>query len=245
MPPQPDRPAISLISKVLSPAVRLWLRSQVESVEALDFQIEGGDRQILAGCIPKVAIAARKAVYKGLHLSQIDLTGETIRINLRQILQGKPLRLLNVVPIYGSLLWDETDLNASLQSPLLAIALAEFFLTWLKEFSHLLPEDLAQAMKEPLTLQDAQAALHHNQATIRLDWRSTPSISTTLQTGLSLVSGNRLKLEQPHLLTCAAQKSSSTQLQDYEVELGTDVELQEFRLELGKLWVQGQINVLP
>ena len=242
---QPDRLPISLISKVLSPAVQLWLRSQVESVRALDFQIEGSDRQILAGCIPKVAIAARKAVYKGLYLSQIDLTGETIRINLGQILQGKPLKLLNVVPIYGNLLWDETDLNASLKSPLLSNALAEFFLTWLKEFSDLLPEDLAQAMKAPLALQDAQVVIDHNQVTLKLDWRSVPSISTTLRTGLSLASGSRLKLEQPHLWACVAQKTSSTQLQDYEVELGADVELQEFRLALGNLWVQGQINVLP
>lgn len=245
MSPQPDRPSISLISKVLSSAVRLWLRSQVESVEELDFQIEGGDRQILGGCIPKVAIAARKAVYQGLHLSQIDLTGEMIRVNLRQIVKGKPLKLLQVVPIYGSLLCGEADLNASLNSPLLKNALAEFFLTWLKEFSHLLPEQLAQAMKDPMALQDVQAALYRNQATLKLEWRSTPLISTTLRTGVSLASGNRLKLEQPQLLTCIAHETSSTQLQDYEVELGTDVELQEFRLELGKLWVQGQINVLP
>jgi LmeA-like phospholipid-binding len=245
MPLQTDRPSTSLISKVLSPAVQLWLRSQVESVEALDFQIEGSDRQILAGYIPKVAIAARKAIYKGLYLSQIDLTGETIRINLGQILKGKPLKLLNVVPVYGSLLWDETDLNASLKSSLLANALAEFFLTWLKEFAYLLPENLAQAIKTPLALQDAQAVIDHNQVTLKLNWRSTPPVSTTLRTGLSLASGNRLKLEQPHLVTCVAQETSSTQLQDYEVELGADVELQEFRLELGNLWIQGQINMLP
>ena len=245
MPPQPDHPAISLISKVLSPAVRLWLRSQVESIQELEFQIEGSDRQILAGYIPRVAIAARKAIYKGLHLSQIDLTGETIRINLGQILKGKPLRLLNVVPICGSLVWDETDLNASLASPLLANAVAEFFLTWLKDFSELLPEDLAQAMKAPLTLQEAQVVIDHNQITLKLNWRSTLLISTTLRTGLSLVSRSRLKLEQPNFWACVAQKTSSTQLQDYEVELGTDVELQELRIELGKLWVQGQINVLP
>lgn len=245
MPSPPDRRSLSLISKVLSPAMRLWLRSQVESVEELNFQIEGSDRQILAGCVPKVAIAARQAVYKGLYLSQIDLIGETIRINLGQILKGKPLKLLNVVPIYGSLLWNETDVNASLKSPLLANTLAEFFLTWLQEFSNLLPEDLAQATQTPLALQDAQAVIQHNQVTLKLDWRSAPSISTTLRTGLSLISGNRLKLEQPYLLACVAQKTSSIQLRDYEVELGTDVELQELRLELGKIWVQGQINVLP
>ncbi|MCY7282618.1 MAG: DUF2993 domain-containing protein, partial [Cyanobacteria bacterium CAN_BIN43] len=184
MSPQPDRPTLSLISKVLSPAVRLWLRSQVESIEELDFQIEGSDRQILAGYIPKVAIAARQAVYQGLNLSQIDLVGETIRINLKQILQGKPLKLMDVVPIRGSLFWNEADLNASLKSPLLANALEEFFLTWLKESSDLLPEDLVQAMKDPWVLKDAQAVIDHNQVTLKLDWRSIPSISTTLRTRL-------------------------------------------------------------
>lgn len=245
MSPQPDRSSISLISKVLSSAVRLWLRSQVESVEELDFQIEGSDRQILTGYIPKMAIAAHKAVYKGLYLSQIDLTGEAIRINLGQVLKGKSLKLMDVVPIHGSLWWEEADLNASLKSPLLASTLAEFFVTWLREFSNFLPEDLAQAMKAPLALQNAQAVIDHNQVTLKLDWRSASSISTTLRTGLKIVSGNRLKLEQPQLLACVAQETSSILLQDYEVQLGTDVELQELRLETGKLWVQGQISVLP
>lgn len=247
---QPDRPSVSVVSKVLSSAVRLWLRSQVESAEVLDFQIEGGDRQILSGYIPNVVIAARRAVYRGLHLSQVGLTGETIRINLGQVLKGKPLKLLNIVPVHGSLSWDEADLNASLKSPLLMDALAEFFLVWLKASSHLLPEALAQAIKAPLALQEAQATIDDNQLTLKLNWRSppkisTPGISTTLHTGLSLVSKNRLKLEQPFLLTYLAQETSTTQLQDYEVEIGTDVELQEFRLEPGKLRVQGRLNVLP
>ncbi|MBW4515185.1 MAG: DUF2993 domain-containing protein [Timaviella obliquedivisa GSE-PSE-MK23-08B] len=241
----PDRPSISLISKVLSPAVGLWLRSQVESVEALEFQIEGSDRQILAGYIPKVAIGAHQAVYKGFYLSQIELTGEAIRINLGQVLKGKPLRLLNVVPIRGRLWWNETDLNASLQSPLLANSLADFFSIWLKEFSCLLPENLAQAMKAPLALQEAQAMIDHDQVTLKLNWRSTPSVSTTLRTRLRLVSGNQLKLEQPHLWACIAGETSFAEMEDYEVELGTDVELQELRLEPGRLWVGGQINVLP
>ncbi|NJR41187.1 MAG: DUF2993 domain-containing protein [Leptolyngbyaceae cyanobacterium CSU_1_4] len=249
MSPQPGRPSISFIRKALAPAVRLWLRSQVESVEELDFQIEGSDRQILAGCIPKVAIGARRAVYQGLHLSQIELTGENIRINLGQILQGKSLRLLSVVPISGSLAWEESDLNASLQSPLFANAVAEFFLnglkeSGLKEFSKGLPE-LVPAMNTPGTLQAAEAVMSHRQLTLKLKGRSPSSLSITLQTRLSLVSGNRLRLEQPHLWADVAGKTSSTQLEDYEVELGTEVELRELRLELGKLWVKGQINVLP
>ncbi|PSB25836.1 DUF2993 domain-containing protein, partial [filamentous cyanobacterium Phorm 46] len=53
-----------IASAVLSPAVQLWLRSQVQQVDELKVKIEGSDRQILSGTIPKVTAAARGAVYK-------------------------------------------------------------------------------------------------------------------------------------------------------------------------------------
>jgi LmeA-like phospholipid-binding len=223
-------------------------------MEMLEVRIEGGDRQILSGYVPKVAIAASKAVYRGLHLSQADVTGEQIRINLGQVLKGKHLRLLETVPVYGSLLWDEADLNASLKAPLLANALADFFLAWLQK-SSLLTDDLAQALQNPWMLQESEAVIESQQVTVRLNWRtlrdapegspqSSTRLQTTLRTGLSLVAENRLKLEQPQISTSLAQ-TKWTQLEDYEVALGQDVALQELRLELGKVWVQGQIKVLP
>jgi hypothetical protein len=240
-----DRPSSKLISKVLSPAVRLWLRSQVESVAELEFRIEGGDRQILSGYIPEVAIAARRAVYQGLHLSQVDVTGETIRVNLGQVLKGKPLKLLEAVPIEGSLGWDEADLNASLKAPLLANALAEFFLNWVRSVAPLLPADLAQAIQAPLVLGDAQAEILPHQVQLRLNWdvprEPDKGFSTTLQTRLGLVSESQLKLEKPRLLV---GEGSSTELPDYEVELG-DVGLEELRLDLGRIGVRGRIRVLP
>jgi LmeA-like phospholipid-binding len=232
---QPDRSR--LISKVLSSAVRLWLRSQVESVEELHLRIEGSDRQILTGYIPNVAIAARKAVYQGLHLSQVNLTGETIRINLGQVLKGKPLKFLEVVPIQGSLCLEEADLNASFKAPLLANAIADLVLNWWRSTPQMLP-----LLQEPVTLQNCQAVIEPNQVTLNFDWQSAAApISMTLCTGFSLVAGNRLRLEQPKILTPAP----SIQLPDYEVELGTDVEFQELRLEAGKITGQGRINVLP
>jgi LmeA-like phospholipid-binding len=244
-----DRPSSKLISKALSPAVRLWLRSQVESIEELDFRIEGGDRQILSGCIPKVAIVARKALYQGLHLSQVDLTGEMIRINLGQVLKGKALKLLDAVPIYGVLSWDEADLNASLKAPLLKNALAEFVLPWLRSVTHLLSNGWVEALAKPWLLQDATAEIQADQVVLWLKWRglrddSPLLLSTTLRTGLSLGAENCLKLEQPQLVVSVAQESDSIGLPDYSIELG-DVALQELGLELGRLWVQGQIKVLP
>jgi hypothetical protein len=232
----PDRRR--LVSKVLSSAVRLWLRSQVSSVAELEFEIEGGDRQILTGYIPRVAIVARGAVYQGLHLSRVELTGETIRINLGQVLKGKPLKLLDVVPIRGSLALLEADLNASLKAPLLANAIADLLLTWWRSSA------LSPFLKEPMALQRCQAAIESNRVTLSLDWQSaTAPISMTLCTGLCLVSGSRLRLEQPKVLMAGA--SEAMRLEDYEFDLGTDVELQRLDLESGKIVGQGRINVLP
>jgi LmeA-like phospholipid-binding len=233
---QPDRRR--LVSKVLSAAVRLWLRSQVDSVEELEFQIEGGDRQILTGYIPKVSIAAHQAVYQGLHLSQVALTGETIRINLGQVLKGKPLKLLEVVPIQGSLWMLEADLNASLRAPLLANAIADLLLKWWRSSSQLSP-----LLPESLALQNCQAVIDPDRVMLSLDWQSAEApISMTLWTGLCLVSGSRLKLEQPEVLVNGMER---VRLSDYEIDLGSDVELHRLELETGQIIGQGRINVLP
>ncbi|MCL1467171.1 DUF2993 domain-containing protein [Argonema galeatum] len=133
-----------IISKVLTPAVRLWLRSQVEQVEDLQINIQAGDRLLLTGHIPKVSLSARRAVYQGLYVRQIQLVAETIRINLGQVLKGKSLRLLEPVPVTGELLVEEVDLNASLKGTLLPNALTEFLMTLLKAGGCQNPTELLQ-----------------------------------------------------------------------------------------------------
>ena len=110
------RQSTDLISKVLSPAVKLWLRSQVEQVEHLNFKINGQDRQILRGYIPVVSLDSSKAVYQGLHLGDIQLQGTNIRINIGQVLRGKPLRLLEPIWLKGEVYLTTDDLQASLSS---------------------------------------------------------------------------------------------------------------------------------
>ena len=80
----------NLISKILSPALRLWLRSQVEQAEELEIQIQGQDRQILRGYVPEVSLQTRRAIYQGLRLGQVLLQGENIHINIGQVVKGKP-----------------------------------------------------------------------------------------------------------------------------------------------------------
>lgn len=114
---------LDLIGKILSPALRFWLRSQVEDLKALELSIQGKNRQILRGYIPKIKLQSQNAVYQGLHLSFADLTAANVRINMGKILSGHPLNLLEPVPIAGQVQITQRDLQASLAAPLLQTAL--------------------------------------------------------------------------------------------------------------------------
>jgi LmeA-like phospholipid-binding len=107
-------PAKGLIGRVLAPAIQLWLKSQVEQVEHLEVGIQAGNRQILSGTIPQITLLAQKVIYQGLHLSDVNLTGQHIRVNLGQVLQGKALQLLEPIAVNGKVILLEADLNASL-----------------------------------------------------------------------------------------------------------------------------------
>ncbi|MGM0456271.1 MAG: DUF2993 domain-containing protein [Cyanobacteriota bacterium] len=115
------------LSSILSAAVQFWLRSQVERAETLTIEFSGKNRQLLRGEIPQIQVKAQGVVYQGLHLGQVRLEAGAVRLNLRQILQGKPLRLLQPVPVQLAVQLQEDDLTASLASPLLQNAIFEVF----------------------------------------------------------------------------------------------------------------------
>jgi hypothetical protein len=236
-----------LIGKVLSPAIRLWLRSQVEHVDELEFQIAGGDRQLLAGYIPQVSISAQNAVYRGLHLSEIALTGCNIQINLGQIWRGKPLRLKDVVPVEGVLLMRQAAFNASLRSPLLGEAVVEFVAALLR--SQQSGGFLEIDQDEPLNLQSPQVFFTAGKATLSVSLISTTGevIPIIIRTGLRLVNGNILSLNEPQWLTRVNSNRGLPlkDLQDFQIPLGTDVYLHELHLEEEQLRCRGRINVIP
>lgn len=234
-----------IISKVLSPAVRLWLRSQLEQAEDLQLKIEAGDRQLLSGAISRVSISARHAVYRGLHLSQVDLTGEQIRTNLRQVLRGKPFRLLEAFPVAGQVLLQEADLNTSLQAPLLANAVIDFLLTLLK--SDLEADN--SITDGQLTLQDPQVVLNSGQLTLIANLLSASGKTTpvVIRTGLRVENGHKLMLDRPQWLPHAKARQGLP-LQDldgFTIDLGPQVCLEALTLEAGQIVCRGQIWVTP
>ena len=121
--------------------MRLWIQSQLDHVESLEFTLQGKDRQIVSGYVPEVSLSAAKAVYAGLHLSQVMATATEIRFNLGQMLRGKPLRLLQAFPIEGQVCLYANDLLASLQSRLLAEGLQDVLLRLVKAQPDMFPEN--------------------------------------------------------------------------------------------------------
>lgn len=237
-----------LISKVLSPAVRFWLRSQLEQVDDLQLAIEAGDRQLLSGGIKRVSVSARNAVYRGLHLSEVSIVGEEICTNFAQVLRGKPLRLVQAFLIAGDLLLYEADLNASLQAPLLAQGVIEFLLTLLQadgEPDH----SLTKQAPEEIRLQDPQVVLGDGLVTLAATLLSASGQPTAVvvRTGLHLSNGNQLHLDRPHWLPHAKARQGMPlrDLDGFTFDLGSDVSLQTLSLEPGQIRCQGQLMVTP
>jgi LmeA-like phospholipid-binding len=230
-----------IISKVLSPALRLWLRSQVDSVEALEFQITGRNRQILSGYIPNVFLRATRAVYQGLHIAQVQLEGETIRINIGQVLKGKPLQLLEPLPVSGEICLEEADLNTSLSSSLLSNAFSDLFLMLLKESGRSQPDLILEKNRlswQKVTLDGGKFALEGT-----LTDAEEKKQPTTIRAGLELVNRQILRLYSIEMEILPSMFPIA--LTELPIDLGTDVELEIVSLNAGKLFCCGRLIVRP
>ena len=230
-----------IISTVLSPAVQLWLRSQVEQVDSLQFKIMGGDRQILSGHIPMVSIAASRAVYQGLHLSQLQLEGSSIRVNLGQVIKGKPLRLLEPIPVGGQLLLKTSDLEASLHSPMLSNAVSEFLTTLLKS------DGITNSDYYLKERQISWQKVDIDQGHLTLFGTLTDPVHQT--TPIIITAG--LQLTTPQVLTLnplqiqLSPTSPPLNFDGFQVDLGSEVELEELTLTPGQMLCRGRLRVLP
>ncbi|MEA5572803.1 DUF2993 domain-containing protein [Calothrix sp. UHCC 0171] len=225
-----------LVTRVLKAALQLFLRSQVSAIQDLEIDIQASDRQLLTGTIPKISIFANRAVYQGLHLTSIQLTAENIRVNISSVLKGQPLRLLEIIPVTGKLILEESDLNASLTSALLSAALKDALVKLLPE----LGVNSKTIIWQKIILGNNQLILFVNPGT---EGEITVPEVLRIGIGLELLSGNELKLtllEHPKY-QCL---NSETENEHY-FDLGCDVEIENLTTIPGKLSCCGQINVNP
>ncbi len=219
---------------MLSPACRVWLRSQVSHVDHLEVDIQGGSRQILGGTIPRVVIVAVGAIYQGLSLGSIDLIAEQIRINLPQVLKGKPLQLLAPIAVMAEVKFSEQDLQASLAAPLLAQAITD-----------LLTQILAAQPQATRWIIDWHR-LQITVDTLILQGNLTTEGKTApieISMGINIRDGHLLDLD-PLKISCSIDLPGSN-ITSHSIDLGEDVNITQLNLLAGELCCQGRIQVNP
>lgn len=225
-----------MIAKLLSGAVKLYLRSQVEAVEALQVKILGKSKQILQGYIPQVLLSCDRAVYQGLHLSQVQLNGRDIAVNLPEVIKRQPLKLLEAVFVEIQLRLDAYDLQASLDSTLLQSGLSDLWQMILTSQSNYSPE-LIKLKVEWQTI-----AIANNQLNFTGIYQDASGEIKTiaLSTGIDLANAHTLCLSA---LNITSNLSSHNLKRQLEIDLGTDIVLQELTIESEQILCQGKIKI--
>ena len=231
--PNPNNSRVRIITKVLTSAIKLWLRSQLNQVSHLQVQIEASDGQLLSGCIPGVLIAASNAVYQGLRVTQIELEAEKIQLNVAAILKGQPLQLSAIVPVVGKLIITAQDLNNSLSSPLLLTAINDGLIPLLAEYSLNYPF----ITWEKITLDNQVLILHG------IPISETEGAFFNIHLGLELRNGQELQLTQVQVKT--DQEVLLERNSPYMINLGTDVDIEKISLLPEQLTCYGRININP
>ena len=231
--PNPNNSRVRIITKVLTSAIKLWLRSQLNQVSHLEVQIEASDRQLLSGYIPGVSISASNAVYQGLRVTQIELEAEKIQLNVAAILKGQPLQLSAIVPVVGKLIITVQDLNNSLSSPLLLTAINDGLIPLLAEYSLNYPF----ITWEKITLDNQVLILHG------IPISETEGAFFNIHLGLELLNGQELQLTQVQVKT--NQEVLLERNSPYMINLGTDVDMEKISLLPEQLTCYGRININP
>jgi LmeA-like phospholipid-binding len=230
-----------IISKILSPALQLWLRSQVEHIEELEIKISGGNRDILRGYIPSVFLTTSRAIYQGLHLGQVEVKGENIKINLGQVMRGKPLRLLEPVFVSGKVLLEETHANASFTSPLLSGALTDLLVTLLEASGIANPIEILEAYQ----VSWEEVNLHIDRFILKgtLQDQQENLSPVVIRSGIALANSQTLRLHPFEIE--AGLKFLNVSLNELEFDLGSEVEVEELSLLPGQLNCSGRLKILP
>lgn len=226
-----------MIGKVVSTAVTLWLKSQVERVEELQLEINSSNREILRGYIPKILLTSRSAVYQGIHLRQVQLQGVNIRVNLSEIVKGKPLKLLEPISVKGKVFLSASDLNASLDSTLLLDGLQDVLVKVLNRNSNVKLDNyqinwykvilLDQKLIIEGSIQDSQGQIN----------------SLHISTGLQLSDCHTLLLSPFEVQGLPEVKFN--QSQSLEFDLGQEVTIEHLAVVEESLTCIGSLTVMP
>jgi hypothetical protein len=230
-----------LISRLLPPAIRLWLQTQLDHIEGLNFRILGQDRQILKGYVPQVAASAQQAVYRGLQVSQVTVTATDIHVNLGQVVRGKPLKLLQSFPVSGQVCLQAQDLQVSLGSALLSEGLQDLLHRLLQAHPTL------EALPAGATPQVSDIHLASDQLTLIWSWGAEASLMMT--SSLKMVSGRWLCLGQPTLVTSwppglSPSPAHPVRVADVTFDLGPETNIHTLTITPDAITLAGTVRVV-
>ncbi len=228
-----------IISNILNPALKLWLKSQLDHVDDLKIKISATDNQLLKGKINQVFLDTNSAIYQGIYVRKVLIQTENIAINIGEIVRGKSLKLLQPIFVNGELKTTEQDLNNSLNSDLLSQGLTDLVNLFLsvnnKNNGDFILEN-NQIKWEKLTIANQKFNLIGNFVD-----------SENSQTKLIIKCG--LALENPHTLLLnpvyieGIPTIDNFILNNFTVDLGDQVELDQINLSSQELHCMGKVQI--
>ena len=246
-----------MINKVISAALKFYLRSQVNKIEDLQLTITGSNRQILKGHIPGVFLTCSKGVYRGIHLNQIELSATNIAFNVAEVVkQRKPLKLLEPVVVDIVVLLGTKDLQASLinleessevisnkfrTNSLLSDGLTDFLFNLLENNNI----DCSELDLNKERISWSKIAIAEKQ----LNLQGTAITLIDQEIELNIIAGLALA-DRHNLLLSPLQVETTPELPiDVEdclkIDLGTEVMISELSIQSDNIWCSGQITILP
>lgn len=223
-----------MINKLLSAAVKFYLRSQVKQAQRLEVKILGKNRQILTGYIPQVLLKCDRAIYQELHLNQVEVMGTNIGFNLAEVLKQKPFKLSEPIIVEVKLQLDSQDLQASLASPLLQSGLNDL---WSMIIS-------TQPANTNSNIKWSSIAIANETLSIIGTYQDAEGSTKKiyLSTEINLANSHTLHLSPIKIIDASlAEKLLDSSL----IDLGTDVAIENLTIASQQIQCSGKITINP
>lgn len=227
-----------IIARVLTPAVKFWIRNQVESITQLHIEIDAGDKQILSGKINQVYLSANEANYQGILINQASVSTQDIAVNLGGILRGKPLKLLHPIFVSGDIIITAQELQKSLESSLLIQGL----------------QDVVKLILDNQGLKNILEKYHIQWKNISIEYQQIivqGNINNNLEKEnniLNIISNIDIQEKQKLILTDIQIKGISElnniTINDLIIDLGNEVALSKLTISPEKIHCTGKIKVI-
>ena len=99
---------------VLAGALRLWIRSQCDSLGSLELVLNGSTWSLLRGGLDGVTLNARDVCFQGLPLQSVALCSGPIAVDMKLLSPGQRLALQQPFQVEGEVSFNGCQLNSAL-----------------------------------------------------------------------------------------------------------------------------------